>query len=82
MHITLRVRQTATSGLEALLERRGLMGRARPKPSARGSAQNPKKVAYAPSSLQICVTRKQTVTPITTGMSVATVVHFALRVSL
>lgn len=34
------------------------------------------------SNLQTCVTRKQTVTPMATGMSVATDVHFTLRVSL
>jgi hypothetical protein len=34
------------------------------------------------TSLQTCATRKQTTKPIRRGMSVATVVHFALRVSL
>jgi len=49
---------------------------------ARGPGPKPRKLAYAPRSLQTWVTKKQTVTPIATGMSVATVVHFALRVSL
>ncbi len=37
---------------------------------------------YAASSRHTCVTRKQTVTPMASGISVATVVHLALRVSL
>jgi hypothetical protein len=40
------------------------------------------KVAYAATSLQTWATRKHTTNPITRGSSVATVVHFALRVSL
>ena len=37
---------------------------------------------YAASSRHTWVTRKQTVTPMASGMTVATVVHLALRVSL
>ena len=36
--------------------------------------------SYA-TSLQTCVTRKQTTTPMARGINVATAVHFALRVS-
>ena len=39
-------------------------------------------IRYAATSLQTWVNRKQTTTPMATGSSVATVVHFALRVSL
>ena len=38
--------------------------------------------SQAATSLQTCATRKQTVKPIATGSTVATVVHFALPVSL
>jgi hypothetical protein len=38
--------------------------------------------AQAAISRQTCATRKQTVKPIASGSTVATVVHFALRVSL
>ena len=50
--------------------------------SREGLGPEPRKLAYPPRSLQTWVTKKQTVTPIATGMSVATVVQFALRVSL
>jgi hypothetical protein len=60
---------------KAVQHRSGALSRGAP-------VRDANKMAYAAISLQTWVTRKQTVTPITTGMSVATVVHFALRVSL
>ena len=51
--------------------------------SRNGSDWVPSRAAsYAASSRHTCVTRKQTVTPMASGISVATVVHLALRVSL
>lgn len=42
----------------------------------------PQLTRYPASSRQICATRKHTVNPMSSGRSVATVVHRALRVSV